>query len=128
MHPIWVQTMKRILILTYLIALTTAVAVAQTYGTHHKPGYDPTYQEGFTTNGNNSSNLAPIGATSVPNMATTTYDEITISPTGPLRAFNTPGESGQSGESPIGEPTVLLIFAAAFAGGVTYRKLTVTGK
>lgn len=128
MHPIWVQTMKRILILTYLIALTTAVAVAQTYGTHHKPGYDPTYQEGFSTNGNNSSNLAPIGATSVPNMATTTYDEITISPTGPLRAFNTPGEKGQSEEFPIGEPTVLLIFAAAFAGGITYRKLTVTGK
>lgn len=128
MHPIWVQTMKRILILTYLIALTTAVAVAQTYGTHHKPGYDPAYQEGFTTNGNNSSNLAPIGATSVPNMATTTYDEITISPTGPLRAFNTPGDANQSEGFPIGEPTVLLIFAAAFAGGVTYRKLTVTGK
>ena len=128
MHPIWVQTMKRILILTYLIALTTAVAVAQTYGTHHKPGYDPTYQEGFTTNGNNSNNLAPIGATSVPNMATTTYDEITISPTGPLRAFDTPGEANQADEFPIGEPTVLLIFAAAFAGGVTYRKLTVTGK
>lgn len=128
MHPIWVQTMKRILILTYLIALTTAVAVAQTYGTHHKPGYDPAYQEGFTTNGNNSSNLAPIGATSVPNMATTTYDEITISPTGPLRNFDLGAESGQSGESPIGEPTVLLIFAAAFAGGITYRKLTVTGK
>lgn len=128
MHPIWVQTMKRILILTYLIALTTAVAVAQTYGTHHKPGYDPTYQEGFTTNGNNSNNLTPIGATSVPNMATTTYDEITISPTGPLRAFDTPGEANQADEFPIGEPTVLLIFAAAFAGGITYRKLTVTGK
>ena len=128
MHPILVQTMKRILILTYLIALTTAVAVAQTYGTHHKPGYDPTYQEGFTTNGNNSSNLAPIGATSVPNMATTTYDEITISPTGPLRNFDTGAETGQSNQYPIGEPTVLLIFAAAFAGGITYRKLTVTGK
>lgn len=128
MHPIWVQTMKRILILTYLIALTTAVAVAQTYGTHHKPGYDPTYQEGFTTNGNNSNNLTPIGATSVPNMATTTYDEITISPTGPLRSFDTGPENGQSEEFPIGEPTVLLIFAAAFAGGITYRKLTVTGK
>ena len=120
--------MKRILILTYLIALTTAVTVAQTYGTHHKPGYDPTYQEGFSTNGNNSSNLAPIGATSVPNMATTTYDEITISPTGPLRAFDTGAEFGQSNQYPIGEPTVLLIFAAAFAGGITYRKLTVTGK
>ncbi len=128
MHPIWVQTMKRILILTYLIALTTAVTVAQTYGTHHKPGYDPTYQEGFSTNGNNSSNLAPIGATSVPNMATTTYDEITISPTGPLRNFDTGAETGQSNQFPIGEPTVLLIFAAAFAGGITYRKLTVTGK
>lgn len=128
MHPIWVQTMKRILILTYLIALTTAVAVAQTYGTHHKPGYDPTYQEGFTTNGNNSNNLTPIGATSVPNMATTTYDEITISPTGPLRNFDTGAETGQSNQFPIGEPTVLLIFAAAFAGGITYRKLTVTGK
>lgn len=128
MHPIWVQTMKRILILTYLIALTTAVAVAQTYGTHHKPGYDPTYQEGFTTNGNNSNNLTPIGATSVPNMATTTYDEITISPTGPLREFDTGAETGWSNEYPIGEPTVLLIFAAAFAGGITYRKLTVTGK
>ncbi len=128
MHPIWVQTMKRILILTYFIALTTAVAVAQTYGTHHKPGYDPTYQEGFSTNGNNSNNLAPIGATSVPNMATTTYDEITISPTGPLRNFDTGAETGQSNQFPIGEPTVLLIFAAAFAGGITYRKLTVTGK
>lgn len=128
MHPIWVQTMKRILILTYLIALTTAVAVAQTYGTHHKPGYDPTYQEGFTTNGNNSNNLTPIGATSVPNMATTTYDEITISPTGPLRDFEHGPENGQSDEFPIGEPTVLLIFAAAFAGGITYRKLTVAGK
>lgn len=129
MHSILVQNMKRVLVLAYLVVLTAVLAVAQTYGTHHKPGYDPTYQEGFSTNGNtNSSNLAPIGATAVPNMATTTYDEITVSPTGPLREFDTGAEDGRSDEFPIGEPIVLLLFAAAFAGGIAYRKLKATVK
>lgn len=106
------------------------MAVAQTYGTHHKPGYDPTYQEGFSTNANaNSNNLAPIGATAVPNMATTTYDEvITVSPTGPNRAFDLGAETGQSGEYPIGEPMVLLLFAAAFAGTIAYKKIRPAAK
>ena len=109
--------------------MTAVLAVAQTYGTHHKPGYDPTYQEGFSTNANaNSNNLAPIGATAVPNMATTTYDEITISPTGPLRGFDTGPEDGQSNEYPIGEPMVLLLFAAAFAGTIAYKKIRPAAK
>lgn len=36
--------------------------------------------------------------------------------------FNTGTEYGQSDESPIGEPWILAIFAAAFAGIIAFRK------
>lgn len=38
------------------------------------------------------------------------------------RGFDTGGESGQSEESPIGEPWALLLFAAATAGVMAYRQ------
>ncbi len=41
---------------------------------------------------------------------------------GSVRTFGKPGETGQSGDSPIGEPWILAIFAAAFAGIIAFRK------
>ena len=113
--------MKRLVILTYFVVLTAVFAVAQTYGTHHTgPQYDPRYTEGFQTTDYNK--LSPVGATAVPSMATTTYDEvIDVNPAGPLRSFDTGAESGQSGESPIGEPMILLLFAMLFAGGIAIK-------
>ena len=65
-----------------------------------------------------------VGATTVSEMATTTTD--TYSPaSGPNRAkkdFNNPGEYGQSGESPVGEPWILAAFALAFGGVVAFRR------
>ena len=114
--------MKRLVILTYFVVLTAVFAVAQTYGTHHTgPQYDPRYTEGFQTTDYNK--LSPVGATAVPSMATTTYDEvIDVNTTGPLRSgFDVGGESGRSDESPIGEPMILLLFALLFAGGIAIK-------
>ena len=54
-----------------------------------------------------------------------TPDIDTTEPTttrGPRRAFDVGGESGQSEEFPIGEPWVLLAFAAASAGVIAWRR------
>lgn len=113
--------MKRIVLLIYFAVFTAFFAVAQTYGTQHTgPQYDTRYTDGYQVQDNN---LSPIGATAVPNIATTTYDNvIDINPTGPLRDFDTAGEHGQSTESPIGEPLTLLLFAMLFAGGIAIKK------
>lgn len=104
--------------------MTAVFAVAQTYGTHHKSASDPRINSDAVTNTNlmNGNAVTTVGATSVPSMATTTYDEININTNGPFRGFDTGADGLQSDESPIGEPAVLLLFAAVFAGVVTYRK------
>jgi hypothetical protein len=114
--------MKRVLVLTYLTILTATLAVAQTYGTQYKPGYETTNFDRMAGSGNYN-DLAPVGATEVPSMATTTYDQIEINTTGPLRDFINPSDPGsQSEEFPVGEPLVMLVFATLFAGALAYRK------
>lgn len=123
MHRILVELMKRIVFLTYFMVLVAVSAAAQTYGTHHKgTQYDQTYIEGFQTQ-DGSGNLSPIGATAVPSIASTTYDEvIDINPNGPNRSFDKPGEAQQSEEYPIGEPTILFLFALMMAGGIAIKR------
>lgn len=123
MQRILVELMKRIVFLTYFMVLVAISAAAQTYGTHHKgTQYDQTYIEGFQTQ-DGSGNLSPIGATAVPSIASTTYDEvIDINPNGPNRDFEKPGEYGQSTESPVGEPTILFLFALMMAGGIAIKR------
>ena len=41
---------------------------------------------------------------------------------GPRKSFDTGSETGRSGESPIGEPWILLLFAAAATGVIAWRK------
>lgn len=43
------------------------------------------------------------------------------SPSRPRRAFDTGAESGKSEEFPIGEPWVMVLFAALFAGAIAWR-------
>lgn len=124
MHRILVELMKRIVFLTYFMVLVAISAAAQTYGTHHKgTQYDQTYVEGFQTQ-DGSGNLSPIGATAVPSIASTTYDEvIDINPNGPNRDFINPTNPGdQSDEYPIGEPTILFLFALMMAGGIAIKR------
>ena len=119
---IWYKSMKRVLLLTYFVVATAIFAVAQTYGTQYKSGYESTNIDRMSNNGNYD-NLAPVGALEAPSMATTTYDQIEINTTGPRRDFINPSNPGdQSGESPIGEPLVMLLFASLFAGAMAYRK------
>lgn len=115
--------MKRVLVLTYLTILTATLAVAQTYGTQYKPGYETTNFDRMAGSGNYN-DLAPVGAMEVPSMATTTYDnEIEIQTNGPRRGFLDPSDPGnQSTEFPVGEPLVMLVFATLFAGAIAYRK------
>ncbi len=41
---------------------------------------------------------------------------------GPRKSFDTGGETGRSGENPIGEPWILLLFAAAATGVIAWRR------
>ena len=43
-------------------------------------------------------------------------------PGGPHREFGKPGETNQSEEFPIGEPWILVVFAALMAGVIAIRK------
>ena len=47
---------------------------------------------------------------------------------GPRRSFDTGGESGRSDEYPVGEPWILLLFAAATAATVAIRRRLVESK
>ena len=74
-----------------------------------------------------SSQVTPVGATDVDQQATTTY--------GPARQISnrrneivTPGEHGQSDQSPIGDEWPLLFFAVAAAGIVALRKKVINSK
>ena len=58
------------------------------------------------------SEQSEVGASYSPNKA----------PGGPRRGFDTGGETGKADEYPVGEPWILAIFAAAFAGVVAIRK------
>lgn len=83
------------------------------------------YQSQVTFVGAEKATLIPMTSTSA--MMDTgdvpTPGSGTSTPNGPRRAFDTGGESGRSeNEFPIGEPWVLLLFAAAGAGVIAYRR------
>ena len=82
------------------------------------------YQSQVTFVGAEKATLIPMTSTSA--MMDTgdvpTPGSGTSTPNGQRRAFDVGGESGQSEESPIGEPWVLLLFAAAGAGVIAYRR------
>ncbi len=75
-----------------------------------------------------SPQMTEIGATTASEMATTTTD--TYSPAnGPRRAksdygdlFDYGADTGQSTQSPVGEPWILAAFALAFGGVVAFRR------
>ena len=96
---------KRVIMIIMAVALYALPAVAQ-------------QQEWKSTSSmqGTGSYVAPVtavGATSVGDMATTTSSA--KAPGGPRRGFYTPGESGQSEGSPIGDAVLpLMLFAGAF--------------
>ena len=71
-----------------------------------------------------SSQVTPVGATSAPSEATaTTASYAPGRPGQPKRDLGHGTDAGnQSTESPIGEPWVLAIFAAAFAAVIAVRR------
>ena len=71
-----------------------------------------------------SSQVTPVGATSAPSEATTTTASYAPGRPGTVKTgFINPGEGGErSDQSPIGEPWVLAIFAAAFATVIAVRQ------
>ena len=70
-----------------------------------------------------SSQVTAVGATQAADMGTTTSANQAPGRPGSIRrGFDTGGETGKSTESPIGEPWVLAIFAAAFAGVIALRR------
>lgn len=71
-----------------------------------------------------SSPVTPVGTQAVPAMATTTESYSPAQAPGPRR-IGTPGEggTGQSDESPIGDPVLPMVLCAmAFAGFVYFRR------
>jgi hypothetical protein len=71
-----------------------------------------------------SSQVTAVGATSAADMGTTTTANYSPGRPGQVRkGFLDPTNPGnQSNESPIGEPWVLAIFAAAFAAVIAVRR------
>lgn len=80
----------------------------------------------FTGSGSNySSQISTVGATDVPYSATTTEDAgtrsgRTIRKIGGMGQGDDPGSYAEG--SPIGEPLVMLLFAAAAAGVVYFKR------
>lgn len=70
-----------------------------------------------------SPQVTEVGATTVSSNVTTTTESYSPAQT-PNRAkkFDTGAESGQSNESPIGEPWILAVFALAFGGVIFLRR------
>ena len=74
-----------------------------------------------------SSQVTPVGATEANQQATTTASYSPARISGPRRNSEFgPGQDGgyQDPNSPLGEPWVMLAFAAIFAIGVAYRNLS----
>ena len=92
-------------------SLLPAAAEAQDWQTSTMPGSGSEY----------SSQVTAPGASYVGDMANTT--EATV-PSGPRRSKETPGEVGDTSDtsSPVGEPWVLLAFAAGAAAVIAARR------
>lgn len=102
--------MKKLMILVVMAAALALPAMAQSsqdwQSTSTMQGAGSTY----------SSQVTPVGATSVADMSTTTMNQ----PTGPRRIGPT---HGQDNPNPVGEPVLpLLLMAMACAGVIYLRK------
>lgn len=93
-------------------SLLPAAAEAQDWQTSTMPGSGSEY----------SSQVTAPGASYVGDMASTTEANSPGRPTGKRRSFDTGSETQQSSESPIGEPWVLLAFAAGAAAVIAARR------
>lgn len=110
---------------TYLLLfIGFAYACAQDYGSQAYPA-----QQDFRSHQMMSSGSVYGGTVYAPFDNTTPSEQSNVgaqspnrAPGGPRRGFIKPGEMGQSEDYPVGEPWVLLAFAAAFAGGIALRK------
>lgn len=108
---------------TYLLLfIGFAYACAQDYGSQAYPA-----QQDFRSHQMMSSGSVYGGTVYAPFDNTTPSEQSNVgaqspnrAPSGPRRGFiNGPD---QTGPSPVGEPWILLAFAAAFAGGIALRK------
>ena len=92
--------------------LYSAVCIAQ--NTPFSSGMSSTSSSMMQTGSAYTPQISPVGAGSPMDMTST-------GPSNRRNAFETPGEANQSTESPVGEPYILLIFAAV-AAAVVYIK------
>ena len=108
------KDMKRIVMIIMAVALIALPTMAQEWeSTSSMQGSGSAY----------SSQVTAVGATQAADMGTTTSANYSPGRPGSIRrGFDTGGETGQSTESPIGEPWVLAIFAAVFAGVIAVRR------
>ena len=109
----------------FLLLIGIAYACAQDFGARNYPAQQDFQSHQIISSGANfngtvyepfdntmPSEQSVVGASHSPNKA----------PSGPRRSFGKPDEIGQSTDSPVGEPWVLLAFAAAFAAGIALRR------
>ena len=113
--------MKRNLTIISIIAVVVLtfglVAVAQAQPQAEAPSYSIGSVNNTNQTGSSySSTVYAVGDNSAPSSAPGARG---IS--GPRRDFDTGAESGQSDESPVGEPFVLLLMVALFAAVVAFR-------
>ena len=107
--------MKRIMMIIMAVALIVLPTMAQ----------QQQWQSTSTMQGTGS-NLAPqvtaVGATTVGEMATTTSSPVKA-PNGPRKSLDSPGDTGQSDQSPIGDALIpLMLMALAFGGYIAIRR------
>lgn len=137
MNRIMMKTMKHRMIsmvagllLAGLLPLAANAHEWQTTSTLKETGSD--YNSQVTLVGAEKVSLIPMRSTSTmlpPEEVSTPSTESSTSTHngGRRREFGRPGDAGnQSEEFPIGEPWVLLLFAAAGAGVIAYRKWRVS--
>lgn len=116
--------MKRNLTIISIIAVVVLtfglVAVAQAQPQSEAPSYSIGSVNNTNQTGSSySSTVYAVGDNSAPSSAQGAPSARGIS--GPRRDFDTGAETGQSTESPVGEPFVLLLMAALFAAVVAFR-------
>ena len=117
-------TMKR-LITYFLLLVGFAYACAQDFGARTYPTQQDFQSHQIMSSGANyggtvykpfdnttPSEQSEVGASYSPNKA----------PGGPRKNFDTGPEHGRDEQYPVGEPWILLAFAAAFAAGIAFRR------
>ena len=109
------KDMKKLVMIIMAVALIALPTMAQDW-------------QSTSTMQGTGSNYAPqvtaVGATAATEMAMTTESYTPANAPGrPRRAFDTGAETGQSGESPVGDAVLpLLLMSLAFAGVIYFRK------